>query len=128
MNEFEPIVTSFNISLRLKELGVKQKDSIFIWHHSFVFARKTTIVNDESASVAAFTAQELLNMFPKKFHLDRQDKMWYLGFNLPHQKGKMEMWIPNEENLANVLANKLITLLKSDRDKNNKFKNLRRIK
>lgn len=128
MRELEPIVTSFNVSQRLKEMGVKQHDSLFVWHHSFVMQRKGLVAIKPEETVAAFTAQELLVLFPRRIHIDRNDGMWYVGFNLPGEKGKMEMWIPNEENLANVLGKKLLTLLKNKKEKTDKFKNIRRIK
>lgn len=123
----EDQLTSIELSKRLKELGVKQ-ESRLTWKRFIPIKGSSYLkpewqislykgTDDQREIVSAFLAQELLELFPKDFHLERDGNNWNLSFNFPRRDGHIDLSIKDEPNFANVLASMLITLIKDRKGK-----------
>lgn len=88
-DEIKSIICNIKWAQKLKELGVGQET---VFHY---------------ADCAAFTAQELIALFPDKFKLHRMNDIWRFEFH------GVLMHIQEEQNVANVLARILISLIKN---------------
>lgn len=111
-------VCSLKWAQKLFEIGVRQ-DTYFHW----IYDEKNEVwevcwsdyYDEQDKHVAAFTAQDFIDLFPKLFRLARSESEWKFDFG--RHSDFAEMSLKEDENLANVFARMLITITK---DKNAK--------
>jgi hypothetical protein len=98
----------------MKDLNVKQ-DSAYQWtpkkDSDDYYVHRSETHFTWPYEFAAYTAQDLLDMFPKEFHLKRTGNFWKFSFNFPGKNGCIDLSISDDSNFANVLASMLITLI-----------------
>ena len=108
-NAFDKNFCSFNWALLLKECGVRQ-DTVFhyVWddkNDKYELTWDGFPYSEEN--IAAYTSQELIDLFPKKMKLSRDDNFWLLE----HRGADYDL--QNETKLVDVLARILITITKN---------------
>jgi hypothetical protein len=114
----EQIVTSLDLSKKLKELGVK-KESYFAWFN-IPYAEKWEVMLQTKSLIGlpCYTASELLELLPK--FIDKNglnysfgivpsgEKEWYVGYN--DKLNKIELKNLWDKNICNALAKMVIYL------------------
>jgi hypothetical protein len=106
----EKQVCSLKWAKRLREIGIRQ-DTYYQWIYDYKNDSWDICASDyydeDTVHVAAFTAQDFIDLFPHLFTFKRREDQWIFSCD------KIDMQVHDEENLADVFARILITITKN---------------